>query len=154
MATRGRKSAAHLSLVAEVGGAVKTLRPGRPAPLAKLTKRQKEIWTEVVESEAEDMFVTPALQLLLAEYCAHTETFERLTSFIERIENRKGGLKVSDIADYNKLLLMRDRESNAISKKATKLRITNQSRYTPVRAQRSLNRQIGKSGGSGRPWES
>ena len=154
MATRGRKSAAFVSLVAENEGNVGPLRRGRPAPHPRLTKRQAEIWNEVVNTEAEDMFVTPALQLLLAEYCAHSETFEKLTSFIERIENRKGGLKLTDLADYNKLLMMRDRESAAISKTATKLRITNQSRYTPVRAQRSLNRQIGKSGGSGRPWES
>ena len=54
-----------------------------------------------------------------------------------------------DLVDYDKLLKMRDRETKAIGDKATKLRLTNQSRYTPQAAATAVKNEIG----ARKPWQ-
>lgn len=141
MATRGRKSAAALSVVA---GSI----DGRPQPPSDLTKFQKELWKRTVAGEPLDQFRTATLQQLLKEYCRHCETAGVLADQIEGFDPAwladKDGLK-----RYDKLLAMRDRETKAIGDKATKLRLTNQSRYTPQAAATAAK----NSGGPAKPWE-
>jgi hypothetical protein len=129
MQQRGRKSAASLSVVA---GAI----DGRPKPPSELTPGQAVIWERTVANEAAEMFRTAALQQLLADYCRHRETAEHLTSIIDgwtvqKKEDEEDGLSLEHM---DRLMKMRERETRAAADKATKLRLTNQARYTPQAA--------------------
>ena len=139
MAQRGRRSAASLSVV---GGSI----DGRPSPPDDLNERQQEVWRRTVANEASDCFKTAALQQLLKEYCRHVVTAAKLAEMIEAIEARDE--MPADLSDYDGLLRMRDRETKAIASKATKLRLTNQSRYTPGAAATAS-----KTAGERKPWQ-
>lgn len=119
-----RKSSAALSVVV---GSI----DGRPRAPSDLTDFQREVWERTVANEANTFFNTAALQQLLKEYCRHVESAHRLAEMIRTCE--QPGSSVS-LEDYDRLLKMRDRETKAIGDKATKLRLTNQSRYTPQAA--------------------
>ncbi len=139
--TRGRKSAASLSVVA---GAI----DGRPQPPKDLTPYQRDLWQRTVAAEPLDQFRTSALQQLLREYTRHCETADILAKQIDEFDPAwladEDGLK-----RYDKLLGMRDRETKALADKATKLRLTNQSRYTPQAAATAAKNAAPRA----KPWE-
>lgn len=137
MAARGRKSAASLSVVSN-------RIDGRPEAPDDLTFFQKRVWEKTVENESASFFNTEALQQILKEYCRHVESADKLAKAVEMAE-----MPGSDVTlkDYDTLLKMRDRETKAIGDKATKLRLTNQSRYTP---QAAATASKGSSGS--KPW--
>ena len=125
MGKRGRKSAADLQVV--------PVEFTRPQPPKMLNARQAEIWERTVVDEADGHFKTKALQDMLADYCRHREMAECFGDIInefkiEWVKSTKGAAKLSN------LLRMRDAEARAAADKATKLRMTNQSRYTPLAA--------------------
>lgn len=140
MAERGRRSAASLSVVA---GTI----DGRPAAPSELTKDQAEVWSRTVSNEAADVFKTAALQQLLKEYCRHVVSAKKLAAMIEATEALPQ-MSPDDLADYDKLLKMRDRETKAIADKATKLRLTNQARYTPQAAATAAKKSTER-----KPWQ-
>lgn len=140
MAERGRKSAASLSVVV---GSI----DGRPKPPSDLTKFQAGVWERTVANEAATFFNTAALQQMLKEYCRHCESAHKLAKLIEVVEQATS-FDEESIKAYDKLLLMRDRETKAIGDKATKLRLTNQARYTPQAASTAA-----KKGQERKPWE-
>lgn len=135
----GRKSLAALSIVA---GTI----DGRPQPPSDLTQEQSEVWDRTVANEAADTFRTAALQQLLKEYCRHVASAMHLAKMIEAME----AVNVNDLDDYDKLLRMRDRETKALADKATKLRLTNQSRYTPQAAATAAKKGAGI---ERKPWQ-
>lgn len=140
MGQRGRSSSAALSVVAG------TDIDGRPRAPCDLTPFQQEVWERTVANEAADVFRTSALQQLLKEYCRHVETADRLS--------KQADLYTADgsnhsLQDIDTLLRMRDRETKALADKATKLRLTNQSRYTPGSAGTAAK----NSGGEKKPWQ-
>lgn len=139
MAARGRKSAASLSVVA-----AKSI-DGRVSPPDDLTDFQKEVWDRTVANEAADVFKTAALQQLLKEYCRHVETADRLNSRIEVATQEGSSVPLQDL---NILIRLRDCETKALSNLATKLRLTNQSRYTPQAAATAS-----KKAGDSKPWQ-
>ena len=141
MKQRGRVSSAALSVVAG------TDIDGRPAAPVGLTDRQREVWSRTVANEAADTFKTAALQQLLADYCRHVETGEFLSRQIEDL--MKPGVEV-DLEDLNKLIRLRDCETKASADKATKLRLTNQARYTPQAAATAAK----KASAERKPWQS
>jgi hypothetical protein len=124
MQQRGRKSAAALSIVA---GAI----DGRPKPPSDLTEFQAEVWERTVANEAADVFRTAALQQLLKEYCRHVEMADWLEKSIQGAKAPGSDCTLDDLV---KLVRLRDCETKALADKATKLRLTNQSRYTPQAA--------------------
>lgn len=140
MAERGRRSAASLSVIA---GTI----DGRPKAPDDLNKTQREIWERTVANEAADTFKTAALQQLLKEYCRHVISAKKLAAMIEATEQLPQ-MSPDDLVDYDRLLKMRDRETKAIADKATKLRLTNQSRYTPQAAATAA-----KKGTERKPWQ-
>lgn len=141
MAERGRKSAASLSVVV---GSI----DGRPMPPSDLTKTQVDIWERTVANESADVFKTAALQQLLKEYCRHVASAMKLAGMIEAME-AQAQMSPDDLGDYDKLLKMRDRETKALADKATKLRLTNQARYTPQAAATAAK----KAGEGLKPWQ-
>ena len=142
MASRGRKSAASLAVVKDIPT------PDRPAPPAHLNARQAEIWQDTVSSEADKLFSTAVLKGLLADYCMRREASELISEIISTFNPDL--IKSADGAKrYKELLQMRDLEVRGSTQIATKLRLTNQSRYTPQAAATAA-----KSSGVGtRPWE-
>jgi hypothetical protein len=122
MGQRGRTSGAALSVVAG------TDIDGRPKAPSDLTEFQREVWERTVANEAADVFRTAALQQLLKEYCRHVETADRLSKQADFATGPGSNYPINEI---DTLLRMRDRETKALADKATKLRLTNQSRYTP-----------------------
>lgn len=141
MGTRGRKSAAELSVVKGAFGQ-------RPDPPADLTEDQARIWTEIVASEPANFFNTAALRALLADYCRHRAASEMISGVINTF--KADWLKTAEGAKrYHDLLKMRDLESRGAITAATKLRLTNQSRYTP-QAAGTASRNAPR---APRPWE-
>ena len=136
----GRRSAASLSVVA--GTAI----DGRPHAPSDLTNGQKVVWERTVANESADTFRTAALQQLLKEYCRHVETAGRLAKQIDDATEEGSAV---DLEDLDRLLKMRDRETKALADKATKLRLTNQSRYTPQAAGTAAKRAQTES----KPWQ-
>jgi hypothetical protein len=134
----GRKSSAALSVVA---GSI----DGRPRAPSDLTEDEQGIWDRTVANEAADTFKTAALQQLLRDYCRHVATSERLSLQIER--GTRDGSNMS-LDDLTKLIRIRDCETKASADKATKLRLTNQSRYTPQAAATAA-----KNVTANKPWD-
>jgi hypothetical protein len=133
-----RKSAASLSVVvANIDG--------RPRAPADLTEFQQEVWERTVANEAADVFRTAALQQLLREYCRHVETADRLSKQVD-VAVREG--TNHSLQELDTLLRMRDRETKALADKATKLRLTNQARYTPQAAATAA-----KKASERKPWQ-
>lgn len=120
----GRKSSAQLSVIA---GTI----DGRPKAPAELSKEQAEVWDRVVGSEAQDFFKTAALKELLAAYCRHVVRASWLETEIAEAMKPASEL---DLEDVDRLMKMAERETRAVLSIATKLRLTNQSRYTPQAA--------------------
>ena len=121
-----RKSSAALSVVV---GSIDS----RPQAPDELTAEQQDIWTRTVSGEGLDIFKTPALQQLLMEYCRHVSSARLLTDKIDAFDSQ--WLDTDEGLDrYTRLVRTRDCETKALADKATKLRLTNQSRYTPQAA--------------------
>jgi hypothetical protein len=141
MAERGRRSSASLSVVA---GSI----DGRPGAPSDLTDEQRAIWERVAANEAADTFKTAALQQLLKEFCRHCASALKLARMIEAMESLEQ-MAPDDLEDYDRLLKMRDRETKAIADKATKLRLTNQARYTPQAAATAAKKATSEM----KPWQ-
>jgi len=123
MNQRGRRSAAAQAAVVIAGGF-----GTRPEPPTDLTERQAEIWREIVSSEDPNFFNTGALRGMLSEYCRHREASEGISKIINSFDPQ--WLKANEGAKrYKDLLKMRDLETRGATSLATKLRLTNQSRY-------------------------
>lgn len=135
-----RKSEAALSVI--VGNI-----DGRPRPPSDLTDAQREVWERTVANEAATFFNTAALQQMLKEYCRHVISAGKLAKMIEVVEQNKA-FDDESIKSYDRLLVMRDRETKAIGDKATKLRLTNQARYTPQSAATASKKTAER-----KPWE-
>ena len=126
MVKRGRKSTADLTTVE--GGFGK-----RPEPPQDLNDIEKDIWRETAACEASNFFNTKALKDMLKDYCRHRSSSDMISETIRIYQ--ADWLKNADGARrYAGLIKMRDLESRAAADKATKMRLTNQARYTPQAA--------------------
>lgn len=128
MEGRGRKSLASVTVLP-------TPMVSRMESPADLNDRQKALWLEMVETKPAEWFTADNAPLL-AEYVRAVDMCNVLAQGIEAElagQNENGpGLK--------DLLSMRDREAKRATSLATKLRLTNQSRYTP-QASATANRK-------------
>lgn len=138
MQKRGRKSSEDLKVTVNI--------PKRPDAPSELTDRQAEVWRETVNTMPVDWFPSET-HYQLADYCRHV-TYSR--DIAERIQAMD--TETADTQDMDRLYRMQDRESNAISRIATKLRITNQSRVRAETAGRQINNRQTPQGGA-EVWE-
>lgn len=137
----GRKSAAARNVIEGGFGA-------RPESPNDISEAAAVIWRETVASEAPDFFRTAALRSMLADYCRHSATADILTSQIDSFDPE--WLKTDDgLKRYDLLLKLRERETRSSSDRATKLRLTNQSRYTPRAAEFASRKESVVA----KPWE-
>jgi len=142
MATRGRKSAASLTVAKSDIGAAKRLE----APL-HLSDTEMAVWAEVVNDQPASAF-TATHAPLLEMYCRHVVNgrvmADELISFNRAWLADNEGLK-----RYDTLLRIAERESRAASSLATRLRITRQAVDHPTTA----GRAIANHSTNRKPWD-
>jgi hypothetical protein len=140
MGIRGKKSAAELSTIV-------TLSVRLPQPPKGMTERQAKIWREVIATKPADWFAADSLPLLVC-YCRACETADLLQDKIDAYDpawlDENSGL-----ARYEKLLKMRSLQVANITSLATKMRLSQQSRYRGEAASVADKR----SAKTGRLWE-
>ena len=134
----GRKSTASLSVVP-----ISTKKDSRLAAPKTLTKRQSQLWIEIVNSKPADWF-TPNNSALLVGYVKSIVSHEFISLGVDAVEAGKEiGVKGMD-----KLYAMQERKARLIQSFATKLRLTQQSRWQP----KTAGEKSGKAATS-RPWD-
>ena len=111
------------------------------APAPGLTDDQAQVWRETVEARSADYFGEDAAPLL-EEYCRVVVMCRLLAVQIE------AAISGGESGELKALLDMRDKESRRLTSIATKLRITNQSRYTPDKAAVKARK-----GSGGKVWQ-
>lgn len=111
-----RKSAesAELSAVTKI--------PLRPDPPETLSEKEASLWRDVVSTKPVEWFQADSAPLLV-EYCRAKVMCDRLSTMLETATD-----------DLKSVLDMRDKESRRLATLACKLRLTQQSRYTPQSA--------------------
>jgi len=139
----GRKSSASLQTVSID---CKSVRPTAPDCL---TTDQAEVWQSVVKSMPADWFGAET-HPLLSQYCRHVITARVVDKLIA--ERAAGEL---DLKLYNRLLIMRARESAALTALARTMRMTQQSRIDPKTAGRRVGSmpRVGLPHETRPPWE-
>lgn len=127
----------------------------RPDPFEDMPDTHKEVWRAVVEDEDPLVFKSAASRLLLREYCAHVVTVSELGRLIDEFESQERGTRSVMLNDYLKMVNLRQRESTMATSKATKLRLTNQSKFNVNSIQSITKRGIRESGAAAgkKPWE-
>jgi hypothetical protein len=135
---RGRKSASALAVVSAIPGQ-------RPEPPEALSEAEADIWRRVAATKPHDWF-TPDTYPLLAEYCRATVAANQIASELSKIKVvPKNGDK------FRRWLALRDRQDKTarlLATLATKMRLSQQSRYTEKTADTAARRIAGS-----RPWE-
>lgn len=133
MGTRGRKSAASLSVIS--GNGVETVR--RPDPPSDLSDEQADEWRAVVNRLPADWFPRETWGML-AQYCRHVVAARRVSEMIEALESEvradsaEKGQAVAVLSAakaMDRLFKMQEREGRAISSLATRMRLTQQTTY-------------------------
>jgi|SRR5690606_2101386 len=116
--------------------------PERLVPPDDLTPDQAARWRAVVDSKPVEWF-GPDSAPLLKEYVRAEAMCDLLAVQIE------AAMAGGEPGEIKALLDMRDKESKRLTSLATKLRLTQQSRYTPQAAATA-----NKKAGNARPWSS
>ncbi|MEM9085315.1 MAG: hypothetical protein AAGB23_05280 [Pseudomonadota bacterium] len=136
MGTRGRQSAASLSVISANG--IEAVE--RPRPLAELTGEQSQVWLDVVNRLPAEWFPKET-HGLLAQYCRHIVSARRVAQLLEQAEGDDG----LEIEDYDRLLKMQEREGRAISSLATRMRLSQQATYDAKKSKPKAGKK---------PWQS
>ncbi len=143
-AKRGRPSVASLE-TSVIGAGGDT----RPEPPSDLNAAERLIWLEITASEAPGFFASAALRGLLKDQCRHRAAADQITAILHLFQSdwlRNG----AGSKRFAQLLRMREQETRAAAAMATRLRLTNQSRYTAQSAAtEARNAVFGR-----KPWES
>ena len=105
----------------------------RAPPPEGITEDQARLWRAIVETEPQELFASEARKHLLRLYCEHATFRANLQGLIDRVPIEK--ILHPDTEDgFERMLRMRDRETKTLVSLATRMRLTNQSRYTPTAA--------------------
>ncbi len=136
MGTRGRKSAAELS-IAQLVEVVP-----RPAAPDHLSDTEAEIWESAVSGMKADYFRRSDFDTL-ANMCRHVVSARDVTEWIgQALESEDMGIQ-----EIDRLLKMRERETRAANALARSLRLTKQAQY-------STRGAAGKLASDGaKPWD-
>ena len=124
MGIRGRESAASLTVIG-IGGIESVKRPDAPQ---ELSAEQAAEWDAVVNRLPADWFPRETLPML-SQYCRHVVAARHIGQLIAAAES---GDEL-DLAKYDLLLRMQEREGRALSSLATRMRMTQQATYDPKR---------------------
>lgn len=132
-----RRSAAALSVVPATPSTPDTL---LPAPDG-FSEAEAALWREIISTKPAEWFGEDSAPVL-KEYVRAAVMCDLLSDRINE------ALASGSTADVKMLLELRDREARRAANLATKLRLTQQSRYTPQASGTANNRANGK-----RPWQ-
>lgn len=135
----GRKSSANLSIVPPSTG-----KDSRLSVPRFLTTRQAQLWKEITNSKPANWF-TRDMQSLLVGYVKAIASHEALSKRVDSVES--GELQL-ELKDENRLYAMQERQARLMQSFATKLRLTQQSRWQPKTAWDKGSRPDGV-----RPWD-
>ena len=135
MGTRGRASAASLSVISSKG--IETVR--RAEPPTELTDEQAAEWVAIVNRMPAEWFPRET-HGMLAQYCRHIVAARRVAQLIASVEVADS----FDVGEYDTLLKMQEREGRALSSLATRMRLTQQATYDKSKK---------KPGQTRKPWE-
>ena len=124
MGARGKQSATDIDRIGPKGRETTK----RPDPPRSLTGPQKALWKKIVSRFDVDHFPVYR-QDLLAAYCRHATTHEKLSKLIDKIESARS----VNVQDYNRLLQTREREVRAMASLAVRLGFA----YTTKKSQTS-----------------
>ena len=140
MEQRGRKSLAAATLQV-------THLPGQwPEPPARLTEAQAGMWRSIVVTKPHDWF-GPDTYPLLVEYIRATEQADVLARELEDF-NPEWLRDEDGLQRYEKLNRLADAKASSLARLATKMRLSQQSRYSEKTAHTAA-----KQAGSGaKPW--
>ena len=148
MGARGPKSSAALAVVSSVT-------EHRPAPPKELTPEQAAEWEAIVGRLPHNWFPRETHGLLVA-LLRHWSTCRFLSKQIDCFDPT-WMCSEEGFQRYSAWLALRARESRAMAGLAVKLRLTNQSRYTPATAQRQAQQPFGSIDEKGQiklaPWQ-
>jgi len=97
----------------------------RPSPPDGLTDEQSIEWRAVVDRMPGEWF-PPETHGMLAQFCRHVVSARHVAELTEKLLSSDA----FDLETYNKLLIMQEREGRALSSLATRMRITNQTRFS------------------------
>jgi hypothetical protein len=131
-ATMPRKSVDALSIVPR-------LPADRVAPPPGLSRKERELWRRIVDSKPAEWFDSGSAPLL-REYVRSVAVCDALAGMV-------AGAMKGPAADLKAALDLRDKEARRLASLATKLRLTQQSRYTPLSASTANRKASGA-----RPW--
>jgi hypothetical protein len=135
MNTRGRKSAAALAVVA-------SSLPQRIEAPDYLSEPEHELWDAVVNTKPVEWF-GPDSAPVLVEFVRAVGTCNMLAPVVAQ------AMAEGDPRAIEKILTVRDREAKRAADLATKLRLTQQSRYTPQAAATANKRVMN----AAKPWD-
>lgn len=143
MATRGRKSAASVSVATLAPPITATKR--LPPPM-HVSEAERCVWVEVVNDQPAAAF-TPTHSPILEMYCRHVVQARILSDEVSNFE-RSWLADDEGLNRFDKLLKMAERETRAASSLATRLRITRQ-----AIDQQTVARAVTSQSKSRKPWE-
>jgi hypothetical protein len=121
-----RKSVAALSVVPAPHG------HKRPEPPDELTAEEAVEWSVVVNRLPADWFPDESHQLLV-QYCRHVVRARDIAGLLRRFD-LEWTETLEGLQRYDKLTAMGEREGRAISSLATRMRLSQQSRYQKATA--------------------
>jgi hypothetical protein len=136
-----RKSAAALSVVRALP------QERRPEPPEELTAEQAEEWRAIVSRLPVEWFQREG-HALLAQYCRHVVRARQVAATLDGLTELDLRLP-ENLAVFDKLSQIADREGRAMTSLATKMRLTQQSRYQAQKAERRANSPTATS----KPWQ-
>ena len=97
----------------------------RPEPPKGLTDDQANEWRAVVNRMPAEWFPRET-HALLAQYCRHVVSAQHVAEIIEKLWSSDD----FSLETFDQLLRMQEREGRALSSLATRMRITQQSRFS------------------------
>ncbi|MCE8052287.1 hypothetical protein HOP61_13330 [Halomonas daqingensis] len=141
MGARGPKSEADKTL-----SVVTTTAFDRLQPPKGMAKAEKKIFQEIVNSVPPHWFNASHVPLMV-QLVGHISASQKIAQHIAKLDIDD----ISNLQIYDRLLKMHDRETRAITSLYTKMRLSQQSTYTPkagATAKNSHGNSISK-----KPWE-
>jgi hypothetical protein len=121
MGSRGKKSFAESGVIKRMNiSAV-----NRPEPPAHLTDDQAAEWRAVVDRLPAEWFPSET-HALLAQFCRHVTSARHIAGLIEKLAQSDE----FSLILFDRLLRMQEREGRAMSSLATRMRISQQSRFS------------------------
>ena len=98
-----------------------------------MPERQAKIWRDTVKGEPADFLSSATSRGLLQELCRHRAVADEMSELIDEFPS-EALIEAKGMRRYEWLLKMRRIEAKAAMEMATKLRLTNQSRWQPQSA--------------------